>query len=249
MAEKNESKEPIVIDNTSNVLSWLEKILNLIKNYGVGKIITGALLIAFLSVVFWFIFNPTRAFEVYDEWKSRQHTALMDIRMENAPKIQSIIDKLTYKVGASRTLILELHNGNESIGGIPFTKCSATYESLNIGAAPVSQHYQAQNLSLIPFATFLFEKGYWCGNIEELAEIDKALAFKMQSNKTEHFAACIIEGVDRPLAILFVSFDTISDRHNCDEVRENIRHIAMELSVMIELERRTAEQQKSDSLF
>lgn len=249
MAEKNESKEPIVIDNTSNVLSWLEKILNLIKNYGVGKIITGALLIAFLSVVFWFIFNPTRAFEVYDEWKSRQHTALMDIRMENAPKIQSIIDKLTYKVGASRTLILELHNGNESIGGIPFTKCSATYESLNIGAAPVSQHYQAQNLSLIPFATFLFEKGYWCGNIEELAEIDKALAFKMQSNKTEHFAACIIEGVDRPLAILFVSFDTISDRHNCDEVRENIRHIAMELSVMFELERRTAEQQKSDSLF
>ena len=249
MAEKNESKEPIVIDNTSNVLSWLEKILNLIKNYGIGKIITGALLIAFLSVVFWFIFNPTRAFEVYDEWKSRQHTALMDIRMENAPKIQSIIDKLTYKVGASRTLILELHNGNESIGGIPFTKCSATYESLNIGAAPVSQHYQAQNLSLIPFATFLFEKGYWCGNIEELAEIDKALAFKMQSNKTEHFAACIIEGVDRPLAILFVSFDTISDRHNCDEVRENIRHIAMELSVMFELERRTAEQQKSDSLF
>ena len=249
MAEKNESKEPIVIDNTSNVLSWLEKILNLIKNYGVGKIITGALLIAFLSVVFWFIFNPTRAFEVYDEWKSRQHTALMDIRMENAPKIQSIIDKLTYKVGASRTLILELHNGNESIGGIPFTKCSATYESLNIGAAPVSQHYQAQNLSLIPFATFLFEKGYWCGNIEELAEIDKALAFKMQSNKTEHFAACIIEGVDRPLAILFVSFDTINDRHNCGEVRENIRHIAIELSVMFELERRTAEQQKSDSLF
>lgn len=249
MAEKNESKEPIVIDNTSNVLSWLEKILKLIKNYGVGKIITGALLIAFLSVVFWFIFNPTRAFEVYDEWKSRQHTALMDIRMENAPKIQSIIDKLTYKVGASRTLILELHNGNESIGGIPFTKCSATYESLNIGAAPVSQHYQAQNLSLIPFATFLFEKGYWCGNIEELAEIDKALAFKMQTNKTEHFAACIIEGVDRPLAILFVSFDIINDRHNCDEVRENIRHIAMELSVMFELERRTAEQQKSDSLF
>jgi hypothetical protein len=249
MAEKNESKEPIVIDNTSNVLSWLEKILKLIKNYGIGKIITGALLIAFLSIVFWFIFNPTRAFEVYDDWKSRQHTALMDIRIENAPKIQSIIDKLTYKVGASRTVILELHNGNESIGGIPFTKCSATYESLNIGAAPVAQHYQAQNLSLIPFATFLFEKGYWCGNLEELAEIDKALAFKMQSNKTEHFVACIIEGVDRPLAILIVSFDSVNDRHNCDEVRENIRHIAIELSVMFELEKRTAEQQKSDSLF
>ena len=85
----NEKKEPIIIDNTSNVITWLEKGLKLIKEYGVGRIITGALLIAFLSVVFYFIFNPTKAFEVYDEWKDRRHDILMEIRMANAPKIQS----------------------------------------------------------------------------------------------------------------------------------------------------------------
>lgn len=247
---KNEKKEPIIIDNTSNVITWLEKGLKLIKEYGVGRIITGALLIAFLSIVFYFIFNPTKAFEVYDEWKDRQHDILMELRMENAPKIQSSIEKLTYKLDATRTIVLELHNGNESVGGIPFTKCSATYEALNIGQPPVASYYQSQNLSLIPFVNTLFKQGYWCGNIDELASIDKGLAFKMKSNGTEHFTACVIEGIDKPLAIMVVSFDkTPNEQHNCLENRDNIRHIAMELAVYFEVEARTAEQYKSKGLF
>ena len=91
----NEKKEPIVIDNTSNVITWLERGLKLIKEYGIGRIVIGALLIAVLSVFFWFIFNPSRAFEVYDEWKKRQHDTLMELRMENAPKIQRAIENLT----------------------------------------------------------------------------------------------------------------------------------------------------------
>ena len=241
MSEQKEKKDPIIIDNTSNVITWLERGLKLVKDYGIGRIITGALLIAFLSVIFWFIFNPTRAFEVYDEWKDRQHEALMDVRMENAPKIQSTIDKLTYKVGASRSVVLELHNGNESVGGIPFTKCSATYESLNVGTAPIAGYYQNQNLSLIPFATYLFNKGYWCGSMEELSEIDKSLCFKMKSNNTEHFAACVIEGIDnKPIAFMIISFDTQADslnNHDCVTNREYIRHVAMELAVFLEVKR------------
>lgn len=249
MSEQTEKKERIVIDNTSNVITWLEKGLKLIKEYGIGRIITGALLIAFLSVMFWFIFNPTRAFEVYDEWKKRQHDTLMELRMDNAPKIQSSIDKLTYKVGASRCVILELHNGSESAAGIPFKKCSATYEALNVGASPIASYYQEQNLSLIPFASHLFHCGYWCGSVDELAEIDKSLCFKMKSNGTEHFAACVIEGIDKPLAIMIISFENIDEHHNCEEVRNNIRHIAMELAVIFEVELRTAAKQKSAGLF
>jgi hypothetical protein len=250
MTEQNqEKKEPIVIDNTSNVLGWLEKILKLIKDYGITKIFTGAIVIAFLSLFFWFIFNPTRAFEIYDDWETKRHLRLMELRMENAPKIQSLIDKLTFKINASRSVILEMHNGNTNNGGIPFTKCSATYESLNVGVNPISGYYQDQNLSLIPFATYLFNKGYWCGNIDELSEIDKALCFKMKSNGVEHFTACVIEGIDKPLAILIVSFDKIDEHHVCEEVRNNIRHVSVELSVMFEVERRTSEQQKSKGLF
>lgn len=249
MSEQQEKKETIIIDNTSNVITWLERGLKLIREYGIGRIITGALLIAFLSVMFWFIFNPTRAFEVYDEWKKRQHDTLMELRMDNAPKIQSAIDKLTYKVGAERCVILELHNGSENAAGIPFKKCSATYEALNVGASPIAGYYQEQNLSLIPFASHLFHCGYWCGSVDELAELDKSLCFKMKSNGTEHFAACVIEGIDKPIAIMIVSFAKINEHHNCSDVRENIRHIAFELAVIFEVELRTAAKQKSRGLF
>lgn len=251
METKNtEKKEPIIINNTSDVIGWVERTLKLVKDYGIGRIITSALLIAFLSLLFYFIFNPSKAFEIYETWRTAQHDKLMELRLENAPKIQNTIDKLTYKVNASRVVVLELHNGNSNNAGIPFTKCSATYESLNIGVRPVSEYYQEQNLSLIPFSTFLFEKGYWCSDTDSLISIDKGLCYKLKSNGTEHFAACLIDGIDKPLAFMFISFDSLPDNtHDCAAVRENIRHVAMELAVYFEVSKINAEHLKNSEKF
>lgn len=242
MGKNKEKKEDIQIkiENTDSVISWLERFLKILKEYGPIKIIISTFLIALISGFLYLFFNPTVVFEIYDEWKLRQHDELMEHRMDMAPNIQSTIDKLTYKVGASRSIVLEMHNGSTGVGGLPFTKCTATYESLNIGVIPVAQDYQEQNLSLLPFATFLFNRGYWCGDTEELIDIDRTLYHKMKSNNTEHFAACVIKGVDKPLAFLFVSFDTLpNEQHKCDEIREYIRHAAMELAVYIEVDNRT----------
>ena len=241
MEEIREEKVEIKIDNTTNVIGWLEKFLKLLKEYGPFKILASVFMIAFVSIFLYFAFNPTKIFEIYDEWEKIKHDDLMELRMEMAPKIQSTIDKLTYKVGASRTIVLEMHNGNTGNGGLPFTKCTATYEGLNLGVVPVAEQYQDINLSLIPFATFLFNKGYWCGDVEELLEIDKALYYKIKSNGTEHFAACVIEGVDKAIAFMFVSFDTLpNNTHDCDYIREFIRHVAMELAVYMEVEHITS---------
>lgn len=239
--ELNKEKIEINIDNTDSALNWLEKILALIKDYGPFKILGAALLISLVSTILYFTLNPTKLFEIYDEIKKEDHTELMNLRLEMAPKIQSLTDKLTYGIGATRTIVLEMHNGNTGTGGLPFTKCSATYESLNLGKHPVAQQYQDVNLSLMPFATTLFDKGYWCGNTEELQNIDRALYYKMKSNETEHFAACVIEGIDnKAIAFMIVSFDKEDKallNHDCDFTRENIRHIAMELAVVLEVTR------------
>jgi hypothetical protein len=245
METKKEQREKLKITDTGLYLGWLESALNLVKQYGITKILIVTFLISLISTYFYIIFNPETAFDAYDRWRQITHTELFDLRMENAPKIQNLIDKLTFKVDASRTMVLELHNGSDGVGGLPFTKCSATYESLNIGAHPVASQYQNQNMSLIPFATFIFDKGYWYGNTDELLQIDRALYHKMKSNNTEHFAACVIEGIDKPLAILIVSFEKMPDEaHNCEEIRENIRHISMELSVFLEVEKMMKEKQK-----
>ena len=239
--EIDSEKIEIHINNTNNVLTWLKHMLELIKEYGPFKIIGAAFLIAVVSIFLYFIFNPIKAVEIYDEWKNKQHDERMELRMQMGPKIQSLTDKLTYGVGATRTMVLELHNGNTGTGGLPFAKCTATYESLNIGKHPVSEQYQEVNLSLMPFAHKLFDEGYWCGQTDELIGIDRALYYKMKANGVEHFAACVIEGVDsKPIAFMIVSYDKLAqdiEFHDCNETRNNIRHVAMELAVVLEVNR------------
>lgn len=241
----NEDGTPIVINNTSGVISWLNGILKMIREYGVSKIIIGAILLAIVSFFFYFMFNPAKIFEIYDGWKERQHDHLTELRQENSPRIQSIIDKLTYHVDASRTIILELHNGTTGTGGLPFNKCTATFESLNIEVMPVAGQYEDVSLSLMPFAQYLFKEGYWNGSTDSLMRIDRGLAYKMKSNGTEYFAACIIEGIDKPLAIMITSFPTHALEHMApDELRENVRHVAMEVSVLLEVERQLTKLKK-----
>lgn len=245
MEENKEKKEKIEIniDNTDSALGWVEKFLSLLSKYGFWKILGATIGVAIVSILLYFAFNWEKAFELYDAWQARQHDDNMELRVENGPKVQSLTDKLTYKVDASRVLILEMHNGVTSGGGLPFTKCSATYESLNLGISPVAEQYQEVNMSLMPFTNFLFERGYWCGDTDELLEIDKALYYKMKSNKTDHFAACVIEGVDsKAIAFMIVSFDAPAenmDKHNCESVREYIRHVAMEVAIYLEVTRLT----------
>lgn len=226
------------IQNTTTALGWLEKILGVAEKYKLRTIFKTVFIILIMAATVGFIKNPTWVFQKYDEWKERQHQEQMDLRAVNNDKIQHLIEKSLYKIEADRIMILELHNGNESIGGLPFNKCSATFEYMDNGLYPCAELYQNQQLSLIPFASHLFSKGYFCGDLKDLEIIDRGLYHKMASNGTDHFAACVIEGIDKPLAFLIVSFKTKTEAHNCDLVREQIRHISLEIAVLLELNRR-----------
>lgn len=221
------------IDKTDKGIGFLERILEMVKKYSFFDFIKGFILILLTALVIGFISNPTYIFEKYKEWEDKKHAEQIELRMKNNEKLHILSEKLLYKVKAKRVLVLELHNGNTGNGGLPFSKCSATYEALNDNVAPVAELYQNVNLSLMPFATHLFQHGYWCGNVDDLQEIDRGLYYKMKSNNTEHFAACVIEGVDKPLAFLFVSFDAVD--HDCINVRENVRHVALEIALLLEL--------------
>jgi hypothetical protein len=216
-------------------LGWLDKALNIVDKYKFRTIFKAIIIILIVAATVGFINNPTYIFEKYKEWSDQQHKELLEKRMKNNEKLHLKAEQLLYRINADRVMILELHNGLENAAGLPFSKCSATYEALNIGVKPIADQYQSVNLSLMPFANYLFEKGYFCGNVEDLAQIDRGLYYKMMANETTHFAACVIEGVDNALAFIFVSFKATDDNHKCDEVRENIRHIALETALLLEL--------------
>lgn len=223
------------LDSTEKGLGFLDKALGIVEKYKMATIFKGVIIVLVIAATVGFIQNPTWIFEKYKEWEDAQHKEQLELRLQNTNKINHLLNKSLYKMDVDRLILLECHNGQSGIGGLPFAKATATFEMLNDDTYPVAQQYQGVNLSLMPFAGYLFENGYWCGNTEELKAIDKSLYHKIAGNGTEHFAACVIEGVDAPLAFMFVSFNKLKEGHNCDTIRENLRHLSLEIALLLEL--------------
>lgn len=219
-------------------LNWFDRALAIVDKYRFKTIFKAIALLLIIAAVVGFIMNPGWVFEQYKIWVSDQHDDSMLTREQVDIKVHGIVDKLNYRTNSSHTVIMEFHNGTESNGGLPFRKMSATYEAINVGIMPMADDYQEINLSLIPFASYIRTQGYWCGDIDDLEEIDRAFCYRLKSNGIEHFSACLIEGVDKPLAILMVLYDKNYVDHECDGVRENIRHCALELALLLELNQR-----------
>lgn len=228
-------KENNNIENTSTAIGWFEKVLDLADKYRITTVLKSVFIILLIAGTVGFIKNPTWIFEKYQDWQDKQHIEKLAHRLEHNEKLHIMTEKLMYKVNADRVLLLELHNGNTGLGGFPFAKCSATYEALNDGIVPVAHQYQDLNLSLMPFASKLFDEGYWCGDTQDLKEIDKALCYRMLGNDTSHFAGIVIQGVDKPIAFLFVKFRDIGDEHNCAEIKRIIQENAFQIALLLEL--------------
>lgn len=223
------------LDSTEKGLGIFDRVLGMVEKYKIKTILKGIVITLLIAGTIGFINNPTFIFEKYKEWEDIQHKEQLEMRLQNTNKINHLLDKALYKMDVDRIILLECHNGNVGIGGLPFAKATATFEVLNEDTYPVAQQYQGVNLSLMPFASYLFEKGYWCGNTEDLKSIDKSLYHKIAGNGTEHFAACVIEGVDTPLAFMFVSFNHLEKNHDCTIIRENLRHLSLEIALLLEL--------------
>lgn len=225
------------LENTEKGLGFLDKTLGMVEKYKMVTVFKAIFIILLTSATIAFINHPTWIFEQYQKWQEKEHTEKLAHRLQHNEKLHIMTEKLLYKVNADRVLLLELHNGNTGLGGFPFAKCSATYEALQDGIVPVAHQYQELNLSLMPFATELFNNGYWCGDTQDLKEIDKALCYRMLGNDTSHFAGIVIQGIDKPLAFLFVKFKNVGDQHNCEEIRRIINENALQMALLLELNR------------
>lgn len=223
------------MDKTGQGLGFLEKALTLIKQYRLWDFIKAFIVVFLVALMCFCITNPTKVFEYFQKAGQIAHDELIEHRLNNTHKIQSSIDRLLYKVGASRVEVLEMHNGSNSISGIPFLKATATFEALDDDVQPIANQYNEVNLSLIPFATKLFDEGYWCGDTEDMKIIDKSLCYRMLSNNTNHFAAVVIQGVDKPIGFLFVSFDDLPENHSCEQIKKEINKTALEIGVLMEV--------------
>lgn len=215
-------------------LGWLEKCLSIVEKYKFKTIFKAVAVILIIAATVGFLKNPTWIFEKMEEVRQKEHTEQLIKRTENNYKIQSSIEKLVYKTNASRCVIISLHNGLNDINNIPYLRGSAIYESMNENVIPVSEQYQNVILSLFPFTNYLYFNDFWCGDLSELKKMDKSLYHRLAANDTSHFCAMTIEGKDKPIAFIFLTY-TYDVEHSCVDVKKEVQHTALELSYLLEL--------------
>lgn len=225
------------IEDTTQSIGLLEKVLQICDKYSVLQILKALAVLITVSVVLFIAFNPSRIFELYDDYKERQHDEAMKQRTLYAPQIQTALDQLRINTKADRVLFLEYHNGTVSTGGLPFKFASAAFESLSDDIYPVASQYADVNLTLLPFASYIHKHSYHCGNIELLKDIDKSLMYRMMSNDVEHLAITEVRGVKEPLGILVLTY-THPIEHNCDEIRAQMDRTAIDIAVKLELKKK-----------
>lgn len=225
------------MENTTKGLGILEKILNLIRNYRLWDFFKAFMVMGMLGLMTFAITNPDKVFDYFSKAGKKTHDTLIEQRMENTHKIQQSIDRLMFKTGASRCLIISLHNGLNDINNVPYMRGSAIYESIDDGIYPVSDQYQDVMLSLLPFATHLYYNDYWCGNVDDLIEIDKTLYHRLSSNQATHFCATTIQGTEKPIGFIFLTY-TFPPEHNCDEIKKEVQHTSLEVALLMNINRK-----------
>lgn len=226
------------LDRTGTGLGFLERILTLVSKYRIWDFAKAFVVLVMLAFAVGLISRPEWLFEQYEKWQAQQHTEMIEARTQNTVKINSLLDKSLYRIGADRIILCELHNGVTNLGGLSFAKATATFEVMREGIYPVSAQYQDINLSLMPISSYLSANGVWYGRTEDLKTIDRGLTYKMLSNGTEEFMAALIQGVNADLAIIFVSFNAEEQGRDWESVRQDVRHISMELALLLELNRK-----------
>jgi hypothetical protein len=229
--ENNMKKENIELG-----LGWFDRLLQIAEKYKIRTILKAVLILLIISASVGFVLNPHWVFEQYNKWQNKQHQEQIEWRVENNLVIQSKLDKLLYSTGANRCVIMSLHNGLNDINNVPFLRASAIFESIN-NTYPIGNQYQKVVLSLFPFSNHLYFNDYWYGNVEDLKSIDVNLYHKLAGNCTKHFCAVTIQGVDKKIGFLFLTFQEVPT-HNCLEIRNKVQHTALELALLLELNNR-----------
>ena len=63
--------------------------------------------------------------------------------------------------------------------------------------------------------------------------IDKSLAYRMEGNDVQHFAAMNIEG-EQPLGVLFITYTSdVDEKHNCSSVKDMVLRSAGRLAIYL----------------
>lgn len=199
-------------------LSWLERILQLCKAYGVFNILKGLFILIMLSLTLRICYNPSFLFDKYTDYMTQRHTKGLYKRTEYDQQVKSLLPVYLYKYHADRVWIIQYHNGimDWQHGTMRFELCNDDVES-------IKNQYNDFNLTWINLPYYLKENEVFIGDMVKLDSIDSTLYTQLKKNDVQYLACTIIkDSSGYPIGILGVTWKNIPP--NIDSLQNKIHN-------------------------
>lgn len=199
-------------------LSWLERILQLCKEYGVFNILKGLFILIMLSLTLRICYNPSFLFDKYTDYMIQKHTKELHKRTEYDQQIKSLLPVYLYKYHADRIWIIQYHNGimDWQHGTMRFELCNDEVES-------IKNQYNDFNLTWINLPYYLKTNEVFIGDMVKLDSIDSTLYTQLKKNNVQYLACTIIkDNSGYPIGILGVTWKNIPP--NIDRLQNKIHN-------------------------
>lgn len=199
-------------------LSWLERILQLCKEYGVFNILKGLFILIMLSLTLRICYNPSFLFDKYTDYMTQRHAKELHKRTEYDQQIKSLLPVYLYKYHADRIWIIQYHNGimDWQHGTMRFELCNDEVES-------IKNQYNDFNLTWINLPYYLKTNEVFIGDMVKLDSIDSTLYTQLKKNNVQYLACTIIkDNSGYPIGILGVTWKNIPP--NIDRLQNKIHN-------------------------
>ena len=199
-------------------LSWLERILQLCKEYGVFNILKGLFILIMLSLTLRICYNPSFLFDKYTDYMTQRHAKELHKRTEYDQQIKSLLPVYLYKYHADRIWIIQYHNGimDWQHGTMRFELCNDEVES-------IKNQYNNFNLTWINLPYYLKTNEVFIGDMVKLDSIDSTLYTQLKKNNVQYLACTIIkDNSGYPIGILGVTWKNIPP--NIDRLQNKIHN-------------------------
>lgn len=199
-------------------LSWLERILQLCKEYGVFNILKGLIILIMLSLTLRICYNPSFLFDKYTDYMTQRHAKELHKRTEYDQQIKSLLPVYLYKYHADRIWIIQYHNGimDWQHGTMRFELCNDEVES-------IKNQYNDFNLTWINLPYYLKTNEVFIGDMVKLDSIDSTLYTQLKKNNVQYLACTVIkDNSGYPIGILGVTWKNIPP--NIDRLQNKIHN-------------------------
>ena len=199
-------------------LSWLERILQLCKEYGVFNILKGLFILIMLSLTLRICYDPSFLFDKYTDYMTQRHAKELHERTEYDQQIKSLLPVYLYKYHADRIWIIQYHNGimDWQHGTMRFELCNDEVES-------IKNQYNDFNLTWINLPYYLKTNEVFIGDMVKLDSIDSTLYTQLKKNNVQYLACTIIkDNSGYPIGILGVTWKNIPP--NIDRLQNKIHN-------------------------